>query len=76
MDIDNEIPQNDYSLYYHPANKIHVDVSNQENMNTRGEIEQNIKVIVDNLKKVKATNVNYDYYTNGTPAPKNHLHDQ
>lgn len=27
-EIENEIPQNDYSMYYHPANKIHVTVSN------------------------------------------------
>ena len=62
MDIENEIPQNEYSLYYHPANKIHVEVSNQENMNKREEIEQNIKIICDNMRHVKATNVNYDYY--------------
>ena len=75
MDIENEIPQNEYSLYYHPANRIHVEVSNQENMNKREDIEQNIKVIVDNMKQVKATTVNYDYYQNGTPGPKNNLHD-
>ena len=62
VEIENEIPQNEYSLYYHPANKIHVEVSNQENMNKREEIEQNIKIICDNMKNVKATNVNYDYY--------------
>ena len=28
VDIPNEIPANDYSMYYHPANKIHVQVSN------------------------------------------------
>ena len=28
MEIENEIPQNEYSLYYYPANKIHVEVSN------------------------------------------------
>ena len=50
VDIENEIPQNEYSLYYHPANKIHVDVSNQENMNKREDIEQHVKAIVENLK--------------------------
>ena len=50
VEIDNEIPKNEYSLYYHPANKIHVEVSNQENMNKREEIEQNVKAIVENLK--------------------------
>ena len=28
VETPNEIPQNDYSMYYHPANKIHVQVSN------------------------------------------------
>jgi len=30
-DIENEIPEHDYSTYYYPANAIHVPVSNQEN---------------------------------------------
>ena len=64
-DIPNEIPQNEYSMYYYPANKIHVTVSNQENMNPRSEIEQTTKQIIENLKSVKATTVNYDYYNNG-----------
>lgn len=28
VEIDNEIPQNEYSMYFYPANKIHVPVSN------------------------------------------------
>ena len=44
--------------------------SNQENMNTLGEIEQTTKQIIENLKNVKATTVNYDYYHNGQPGPK------
>ena len=64
-EIDNNIPPNDYSLYFHPANKIHVQVSNQENLNPRAEIEQTTKVILENLKKVKAVTTNYDYYING-----------
>jgi len=67
-EIPNEIPQNEYSMYYHPANKIHVQVSNQENMNTRGEIEEHTKKILDNLKKVSATTVDYSYYNNGQPT--------
>ena len=71
VEIDNEIPKNEYSLYYHPANKIHVEVSNQENMNKREEIEQNVKAIVENLKQVHATTCNYDYYHDGQPGPRN-----
>lgn len=36
--------------------------SNQENMNPREEIERTTKKIIENLKNVKATTVNYDYY--------------
>jgi len=39
-------------------------------MNTRSEIELTTKMIVENLKQVKATTVNYDYYHNGQPGPK------
>lgn len=65
VEIPNEIPQNEYSMYYYPANKIHVTTSNQENMNPRGELELTTKIICDNLKNVKATTVNFDYYHNG-----------
>ena len=40
-------------------------------MNKLEEVEQNIKIIVENMKHVNATTVNYDYYHNGTPAKKN-----
>ena len=40
-------------------------------MNKTEEIEQNVKVICDNLKHVKPTSANLDYYQNGGPGPKN-----
>ena len=70
QDIPNEIPANEYSMYFYPQNKIHVRTSNQENLNTREEIEQTTKQICENLKSIKATTVNYDYYHNGQPGPK------
>ena len=39
-------------------------------MNPRSEIEQTTKVIIENLKHVKATTVDYDYYHEGTPGSK------
>ena len=39
VELPNDIPENDFSLYYHPMNKIHVPVSNQENKNSRVDIE-------------------------------------
>jgi histone deacetylase 1/2 len=70
IDIENDIPENEYSLYYYPTNKIHAPVSNAENMNTRSEVELNIKRIIENLKQVKAPTVDVSYYHNGTPSAK------
>ena len=67
IEIDNQIPENDYSIYYAPLNLIHTPVSNQENANSLAEIEQNTKRIIENLKNVKATTVDLSYYHNGTP---------
>ncbi len=39
-------------------------------MNSREAVELTTKQIVENLKQVKATTVNYDYYQNGTPGSK------
>ena len=70
VDIENEIPQNPYSLYYHPCNTIHAPVSNQENMNPRSEVEQTVNAILANLKHVKPATVDLSYYHNGTPGEK------
>jgi hypothetical protein len=39
-------------------------------MNTRAELEATTKKVLDNLKNVKATTVDYSYYHNGTPGKK------
>lgn len=70
VEISNEIPQNEYSLYYHPSNTIHAQVSNQEDHNTRQDVELNTKKILDNLKHIKVPTVDISYYHNGTPSSK------
>lgn len=70
-EIPNDIPEHAYSMYYSPANKIHVPVSNVENKNTPAEIENITKQIIWNLKNVKATTPDLSYYNNGTPGPVN-----
>jgi histone deacetylase 1/2 len=69
IDLPNEIPENEFSMYYHPANKIHVQVSNQENKNSKAEIEDLTTQILDNLKNVTATKVDHSYY-NGSQDTK------
>ena len=39
-------------------------------MNPRSEIEQTTKIIIENMKQVKATTVDYDYYQDGQPGEK------
>jgi len=68
VEIDNEIPENEYSIYYYPSNLIHAPVSNQENLNTRLEVELTTKKIIENLKHVKAVTVDTSYYHRGTPS--------
>ncbi len=68
IELDNQIPENDYSIYYSPLNLLHTPVSNQENANSMGEIEQNTKRIIENLKNVQAVTVDLSYYHNGTPS--------
>lgn len=68
IEIDNKIPDNEYSIYYHPIGQIHAPVSNQENLNSRSEIEQTTKRILDHLKNVKAVTVDASYYHHGTPS--------
>ena len=60
-EIPNDIPEHAYSMYYSPANKIHVPVSNVENKNTPAEIENITKQIIWNLKNVKATTPDLSY---------------
>lgn len=52
VEIENQIPENEYSIYYYPTNQIHAPVSNQENLNTRQEVELTTKKIIENLKHV------------------------
>lgn len=64
VEIDNEIPQFDYSSYFAPDYKIHMPVSNMENNNNKEEIERITKQIIENLKNVTATNVDHSNYRN------------
>lgn len=68
VEIDNKIPKNEYSTYYHPLDQVNTPVSNQENLNTRSEIEATTKKIIENLKNVMPVTVDHSYYHNGTPG--------
>lgn len=61
-EIDNDIPKHKYSTYFFPENKLHVPVSNMENNNTRDHLEKCTKQILENLKNVRAVNVDHSNY--------------
>lgn len=45
-------------------------MSNAEDHNSRQDVEQNLKKILDNLKQIKVPTVDISYYHNGTPSSK------
>ena len=73
VEIPNEIPEHDYSPYFAPYYKIHVPVSNMENMNKREEMERHTKEIIENLKHVSAVNVDHSSYRNASGHPVPHM---
>lgn len=74
MEIDNEIPEFNYSGYFAPDYKIHLPVSNMENNNSREYIEKITKKILENLKNVTAVCVDHSYYRNHSGGhPPHHM---
>lgn len=64
-EIENEIPQHEYSSYFMPEGKLHVAVSNMENNNSREHLDKCTQQILENLKNVRAVNVDHSNYRNG-----------
>ena len=67
VDIPNEIPQNDYSIYFAPEYKIHMPVSNMENQNSEAYLNKTIEQILKNLDQVNRPGVQMD--VNGQKQP-------
>lgn len=57
VEITNEIPQNDYSIYFAPEYKIHMPVSNMENQNSKSYLGKTIEQILKNLDQVNRPGV-------------------
>ena len=71
-DIKNEMPQHKYRDYFCPDYKIHLPVSNIENLNTMSKIELINKKIIDNLKHVVPPGGELSSYINGGAHPPRH----
>lgn len=52
IQIDNQIPENDYSTYFFPENSLQTQVTNMENMNRMQELDETIVTICENLKNL------------------------
>lgn len=58
QDIPNEIPeQNEYFDYFCPEYKIHMSISNMENLNTNEEIEKTTNYLLQTLKSIDGDSV-------------------
>lgn len=65
VEIPNEIPENEFSAYFHPDRKLHIATSNMENNNKKEDIEKHLKYLINVIQKTQATNVDHSNYRNG-----------
>ncbi len=57
VELDNNIPENDYRVYFAPEYKIHMQTSNMENQNSSGYLEKITQQILKNLESVNRPGV-------------------
>jgi histone deacetylase 1/2 len=67
VEIPNEIPDNDYRIYFAPEFKIHMPVSNMENQNSKNYLNKTLEQIMKNLDCVSPSTVQID--VNGDNQP-------
>jgi histone deacetylase 1/2 len=60
IDIDDDIPKNDYLDYFYPEYKLHMPVTNMENANTPEYLNNVLETIDNNLKQLNISSANID----------------
>jgi histone deacetylase 1/2 len=50
-EIEDEMPENEFSAYFHPDRRLHIPTSNMENNNTMKDVEKHTKILCDIIKK-------------------------
>lgn len=50
QEIDDKLPYNDYLEYYGPDYRLHIEPSNMANLNSREYLEENMRIIFENLR--------------------------
>jgi histone deacetylase 1/2 len=64
LELDDEMPKNDYIEYFYPEYKLHMQVSNMDNANSEENLNNILKTIDDNLKQLNLStyNLNVNQY--------------
>ncbi len=51
QELNNDMPENEYRIYFAPDYKLHLPISNMENQNSKAYLEKTIQQIVENIGK-------------------------
>lgn len=51
--VDEKLPYNDYLEYYGPDYRLHIQPTNMENLNTRDYLDEQVRIIFENLKDIE-----------------------
>lgn len=64
LELEDEMPKNDYIEYFYPEYKLHMQVSNMENANSEDYLNNILNTIDDNLKQLNLStyNINANQY--------------
>lgn len=52
-EMDDRLPYNDYLEYYGPDYRLHIEPSNMANLNTRDYLDENVRLIFENLRDLE-----------------------
>jgi histone deacetylase 1/2 len=64
---------NEYREYFCPEYKIHMPVSNMENMNTKEDLESVLSTVMERLKTVYANSIDLSAFQNKNSKVPDHL---
>lgn len=70
VELDNEIPDNEYINYFHPEKKLHTPLSNMENMNKPDELHFIKCNLLDNLRRLELYTPELNVESKYGPDPK------
>ena len=69
MELDDELPKTDYNEYFYPEYKLHMPVTNMENVNTPEYLNSVLESIENNLKGLNINSTSLQIENNGYGSP-------